>query len=145
MPIWVAVEIFDFGALSRLFAGMKFNDQEAIAAKYGLTSGRELGQWLRSLNFIRNVAAHHSRLWNMNILELSPVPQFDAVWQSLNNARPFLYFCMMQRLMACIRRDSSWRLRFKELVGGFPEPENKAVTAQDFGIVAGWEDWQLWA
>lgn len=145
LPIWVAVEIFDFGALSRLFAGMKFIDKEAIAAKYGLANGRQLEQWLRSLNFIRNVAAHHSRMWNMNILENSPAPSFDPVWQSLSNTRPFLYFCIMQRLMERIRPNSRWRDRFKALVKAFPEPENKAVTGKDFGLVEGWEQWQLWA
>jgi abortive infection bacteriophage resistance protein len=33
-----------------------------------------LASMVRSLNFIRNVAAHHSRLWNINVLELSPLP-----------------------------------------------------------------------
>ncbi|MEQ1498805.1 MAG: Abi family protein [Novosphingobium sp.] len=145
LPIWVAIEILDFGALSRLFAGMQFNDKQAIAAKYGLASGQELEQWLRSLNLIRNVAAHHSRMWNMNVLELSPVPQYDAHWQLLNNARPFMYFCIIQKLMLQIVPTSSWGGRFKALVGAFPEPGNKAVSGQEFGLVAGWEQWQLWA
>ena len=145
LPIWVAIEILDFGALSRLFAGMKYADKNAIAAKYGLAGGIELEQWLRSLNLIRNVAAHHSRLWNMNILELSPVPQYDAQWQQLNNARPFMYFCLMQKLLATICPNSGWRTRFRGLVSAFPEPANKAVTAKDFGAVAGWETWGLWA
>jgi abortive infection bacteriophage resistance protein len=145
LPIWVAIEILDFGALSRLFAGMTFADKGVIAAKYGLASGRELEQWLRSLNLIRNVAAHHSRLWNMNILELSPVPQYDAQWQQLNNSRPFMYFCLMQKLLATICPNSGWRRRFVALASAFPEPDNKAVTAQDFGAVAGWQTWGLWA
>lgn len=145
LPIWVAIEILDFGALSRLFAGMKYADKNAIAAKYGLAGGIELEQWLRSLNLIRNVAAHHSRLWNMNILELSPVPQYDVQWQQLNNARPFMYFCLMQKLLATICPNSGWRTRFRALVSAFPEPANKAVTAKDFGAVAGWETWGLWA
>lgn len=145
LPIWVAVEILDFGALSRLFAGMKFADKATIAAKYGLATGLELEQWLRSLNLIRNVSAHHSRLWNMNVLELSPVPQFDAQWQQLNNARPFMYFCLMQKLLAKISPLSGWHSRFVALAGAFPEPANKAVTAQDFGAVPGWENWGLWA
>ncbi len=145
LPIWVAIEILDFGALSRLFAGMAYADKNAIAAKYGLASGIELEQWLRSLNLIRNVAAHHSRLWNMNILELSPVPHYDAQWQQLNNARPFMYFCLMQKLLATICPNSGWRTRFRALVSAFPEPDNKAVTSKDFGAVAGWETWGLWA
>ena len=145
LPIWVAIEILDFGALSRLFAGMTYADKNAIAAKYALAGGIELEQWLRSLNLIRNVAAHHSRLWNMNVLELSPVPQYDAQWQQLNNARPFMYFCLMQKLLATICPNSGWRTRFRALVSAFPEPDNKAVTAKDFGTVAGWETWGLWA
>lgn len=145
LPIWVAIEIWDFGALSRLFAGMNVKDQDVIAASYGLGTGRELEKWLRSLSYLRNVAAHHSRMWNVNVLELSPVPQFDQNWQSLANARPFMYFCIMRFLLARISPNSSWGERFKALMAEFPEPANKAVTAADFGLVAGWEGWPLWA
>ena len=141
----MAIEIWDFGALSRLFAGMNVKDQDVIAASYGLGTGRELEKWLRSLSYLRNVAAHHSRMWNVNVLELSPVPQFDQNWQSLANARPFMYFCIMRFLLARISPNSSWGERFKALMAEFPEPANKAVTAADFGLVAGWEGWPLWA
>jgi hypothetical protein len=120
LPIWVAIEIWDFGALSRLFAGMNIKDQDAIAASYGLGTGRELEQWLRSLSYLRNVAAHHSRMWNVNVLELSPAPQFDQNWQSLANARPFMYFCIMRFLLARISPNSSWGERFKALMAEFP-------------------------
>ena len=145
LPIWVAIEIWDFGALSRLFAGMNVKDQDVIAASYGLGTGRELEKWLRSLSYLRNVAAHHSRMWNVNVLELSPVPQFDQNWLSLANARPFMYFCIMRLLLVRISPNSSWGERFKVLMAEFPEPANKAVTAADFGLVAGWEGWPLWA
>ena len=74
LPVWAAVEVWDFGLLSKLFAGMQHADQQTIAHRYGVADGKALGQWLRSLNMIRNVAAHHSRLWNLNVLELSPLP-----------------------------------------------------------------------
>lgn len=144
LPIWIAIEIFDFGALSRLFAGMKHADKDAIAVKYGSANGLQLQQWLRSLNFVRNVAAHHSRMWNMNILEVSPIPQFDANWQSLNNHRPFMYFCIMQLLMNTIATKSEWSSRFKKLALSFPEPANNALSRTNFGLVNGWETWQLW-
>jgi abortive infection bacteriophage resistance protein len=145
LPIWVAIEIWDFGALSRLFAGMNVKDRDLIAASYGLATGRELEQWLRSLSYLRNVAAHHSRMWNVNVLELSPVPQFDRHWRALHNARPFMYFCIMQWLLLRISPKSSWKTKFKDLMAEFPEPANKAVTAIDFGLLQGWESWPLWA
>lgn len=68
---------------------MNIKDQDAIAASYGLGTGRELEQWLRSLSYLRNVAAHHSRMWNVNVLELSPVPQFDQYWLPLKQCPTF--------------------------------------------------------
>ena len=52
LPIWAAVEVWDFGLLSKLFAGMQHADQEQIATLYGAPSGQAFAQWLRSLNFI---------------------------------------------------------------------------------------------
>jgi abortive infection bacteriophage resistance protein len=57
----VAIKVWDFGLLSRLFSGMQYADKNWIAKKYGQADGETLAKWLCSLNFIRNVSAHHSR------------------------------------------------------------------------------------
>ena len=45
-----------------------------VAARYGLNNGRVFASWLRSLNYLRNVCAHHSRLWNRNIVDQPRLP-----------------------------------------------------------------------
>lgn len=143
LPIWVAVEVLDFGALSKLFAGMAHADQQTIAVIYGAPTGEAFAQWLRSLNFIRNVSAHHSRLWNINVVEVAPVPKG---WpQELKNSRPFFYFCLIQQLMRIICPNSSWGKRFEALLREeFPTPTNRQLTLKDMGVVQGWEDWEIW-
>lgn len=143
LPIWAAIEVWDFGSLSRLFAGMQHADQQGIARTYGAVDGRAFAQWLRSLNFIRNVSAHHSRLWNINVLELSPVP---PGWPTaLNRAKPFLYFGLMQQLLSVICPNSSWGERFKSLLlDEFPTTAERSLSLAEFGAFAGWEDWTLW-
>ena len=146
LPIWVAIEILDFGTLSRLFSGMKFNDQNTIAMKYGI-EGKNLQKWLRSLNFIRNVSAHHSRLWNINILEISEPPNFlvcNTNLSGLKNYRPFLYFCFIQAMLRIICPNSHWAYRFKQLIDSFPEIAANTAILEDFGIVEGWDNWALW-
>lgn len=124
MPVWVAVEVLDFGALSRLFSGMAHKDQETIAAIYGAPTGKAFAQWLRSLNFIRNVAAHHSRLWNINVVELSTIPEGWS--KELKPSRPFFYFCLIQQLMRVICPNSSWGQRYKTLLTeAFPRLTNQ--------------------
>ena len=144
LPIWVAIEIWDFGLMSKLFAGMKPQDQLLIAKKYGAVNGRAFAGWLRSLNFIRNVSAHHSRLWNINILERSQLPKDADYWEGLNNARPFLYFCILQKLMKVICPNSTWSVRFAELLGEFPQVETGTISLRDFDLIEGWESWDLW-
>lgn len=78
---------------------MRFEDQNAIAARHGAPDGKTFAKWLRSLDFLRNLAAHHARMWNTNVLEVAPVP---AGWPEMPNARPFLYFCIMQQLLRTI-------------------------------------------
>lgn len=143
LPIWAAIEVWDFGLLSKLFAGMQHGDQQVIAARYGAPDGQTFAKWLRSLNFIRNVSAHHSRLWNINVLELSPVPHG---WPTgLGNAKPFFYFCLMQQLLRVICPNSKWSERFQRLLEeDFPVMTNGAVSLADFGVVADWERWPLW-
>lgn len=123
---------------------MRFEDQLKIATRYGAQSGRDFSLWLKSLNFIRNVSAHHSRLWNVNVLELSPIP---PEWSpNLINSRPFLYFCLMQQFLKVICPNSEWHQRFKNLVTQeFPRPINEAFAINDFGVVDGWEEWKLWS
>jgi abortive infection bacteriophage resistance protein len=139
LPIWVAIEIWDFGLLSKLFAGMKHADQNEIARRYGAPNGRTFAQWLRSLNFIRNISAHHSRLWNINVLELSPIP---PSWpREIKQERPFFYFCLVQHLLQTICPKSSWGMRLKALLKEeFPSPFHLT----DFGTLSGWEQWSLW-
>jgi abortive infection bacteriophage resistance protein len=144
LPIWVAIEIWDFGLMSKLFSGMKPEDQMAIARKYGAVNGKAFAGWLRSLNFLRNVSAHHSRLWNINILERSQLPKDEKYWQNLNNARPFFYFCILQKLMKVICPNSTWSIRFTELLGEFPDVESKSTSLKDFGLIDDWETWDLW-
>lgn len=76
LAIWVACEVWDFGTMSTLFGGMREAEQDAIARQYGVNNGRIFATWLRSLNYLRNVCAHHGRLWNRNIVEQPRLPGF---------------------------------------------------------------------
>lgn len=144
LPIWVAIEVWDFGMLSKLYSGMKLGDRDRIAQKYGVERGKNFASWLRGLNFIRNVSAHHSRLWNVNVLERSSVPKNVDCWELLNNQRPFLYFCFMQQMLQVLCPNSSWSQRFSDVLNEFPSKKKFILNLADFGLVKGWEEWDIW-
>ncbi|MDD0811041.1 Abi family protein [Curvibacter sp. RS43] len=147
VPIWVACEVWDFGTLSTLYGGMKEADQDHIAQGYGLSNGRTFATWLRSLNYVRNVCAHHSRLWNRNIVDqpkLPPVAEVPALagfhGDAHRLARPFLLLCMIQHLMLRINPSSTWGSRLKALLlNQFPPLDHLGLNLLGLGVDPGWE------
>lgn len=150
LPVWVACEVWDFGTLSFLFAGMIPDDKNAIAKKYGVSNGKVFESWLRSLNYLRNVCAHHSRLWNLNIVDqpkLPPISEVSWVAPFMNNtrakARPFLLLCIVKHLLTVINPSSTWNVRLEKLLIEFPDLEHLSVNLEGMGYVDGIEGWTL--
>ncbi|MDO5733488.1 MAG: Abi family protein, partial [Eubacteriales bacterium] len=74
LPIWVAVEIMDWGLLSNLYSMCPEKARQAIAKRLDLTAP-QLESWLKSLNIVRNFVAHHARVYN-RVFEIKPkLPQ----------------------------------------------------------------------
>jgi len=63
IPVWVAVDVLDWGGLSHLYSFMPIREREAVAGHFEL-SAAQLLSWLRALNTVRNVCVHHSRFFN---------------------------------------------------------------------------------
>lgn len=151
LAAWVVCEVWDFGTLSTLFDGMREADQDAISMRYGISSGRIFASWLRSLNYLRNVCAHHCRLWNRNIIDqpkLPPVAQAPSLAVFHNDvqrrARPFLLLCMTQHLMTIINPSSTWGRRLKTLLEhDFPDLAHLDLGLERMGVDEDWKarDW----
>lgn len=146
LPVWAASCLWDFGSMSRLYEGMKYADKNQIALKYGAGNGDILAQWLAGLNEIRNISAHHDRLWNANISRMAAPIRKDIFWQQLDQTRPFFYFCLMQLMMKVLCPQSRWSERFSALLAEFPERDGYGgkMSLSRFGLVPNWREWDLW-
>lgn len=73
LPIWMLTEVLDLGGIAWLYGGLRAVDRNSVAAGLGVMHpdgsgyGDALKNWLRALNYVRNICAHHSRLWNRNM------------------------------------------------------------------------------
>jgi abortive infection bacteriophage resistance protein len=153
LAIWIACEIWDFGLLSKLFKGLKCEQQDVISRKYSVSNGWIFASWLRSLNYLRNVCAHHSRLWNRNVIDQPKMPKEGEIsWikefrhDAHAKARPFLLLCITKHLLNTINPTSSWGERLKTLsLDGFPDLGHVGLNLKGMGAPDGWEAWPLWA
>jgi abortive infection bacteriophage resistance protein len=65
-PLWMLCEVMSFGKMLTLFNGVFEGLRRVIAQKYGIES-KVLQSWLGALNVVRNICAHHGRLWNREL------------------------------------------------------------------------------
>ena len=148
-PIWVSVELWDFGMLSIFYHGMKITDKETIASRYLIPDFALLESWLRSLNFIRNVTAHHGRLWNKNLIDqpklprVGQIPAFDPLLAiPLIQSRLYVDLCIMIYFMKQICPNSTWVSRLKNLIQSFPA--DTVLDISDMGFPLNWQLHDFW-
>lgn len=66
-PIWVLIELFSFGMLSRTYTNLNIVDQKEIARNCFNVNYQLLESWLKNLSCARNICAHYGRLYNKNM------------------------------------------------------------------------------
>lgn len=67
---WKAMEVLTLGSLSKLYQNLKHQlpEKNKISREFGLYNQKYLSSWLLTITVIRNIIAHHSRLWNRVII-----------------------------------------------------------------------------
>jgi len=149
MPIWMACELWDFGMMSRLYSGLKAPDKQVIAVRFSVPNGGFLESWLRALNVIRNIVAHHARLWN-RLLGVAPalprrnvLPSFD-VFQSRPDLtkRVYAILCILAHLLGVINPTSGWKDRVVALASAFPSMPHAKLS--DMGFPLDWQTHSFW-
>lgn len=74
LPVWSAVEAWSFGTLSKCIErGAQGTLTDAVATSLGVAKAG-FAYRVRSLVYLRNRSAHHSRLWNHSVLDAGPTP-----------------------------------------------------------------------
>lgn len=67
LPIWAAVELMTFTTISRFFKNLKSEYQRIIGLSCFGVPPIYLSSWLHNLSNVRNIVAHHGRIYNKNI------------------------------------------------------------------------------
>ncbi|MGZ3159836.1 MAG: Abi family protein [Burkholderiaceae bacterium] len=119
-PVWAVCEVMSLGLLSRWYNSLKpAATRRAIATVYGIDE-KVLQSWLHHLSLVRNVCAHHSRLWNREFTITPNIPktkpthlaaEFIPGSRKLYNTLVILAYCM-----DVVAGQHHWRPRLKQLI-----------------------------
>lgn len=142
-PIWVACELLSFGQLSLWYQNLKHgSDRVEIAAAYGIDE-QILKSFAHHLTFVRNVCAHHSRLWNREMTIKMKVPAnpewLGMSFNSANIKRLYNTLVMLAYVLDIISPRSQWRANLLALLGQHPKVDLAAM-----GFPGDWRDSEIW-
>lgn len=149
LPIWVAVEVLDFGAISKLFRSAAQGLAYSIANDFGCSPGL-LKSWAASLNDLRNTVAHQTRLWN-HVYPVGPKTNPKQLpdelkhldWQA-DYDRHKIYSRLA--ILVWLDRDDRFGMKLKNRLLDVLEdfPKSRYLSLQQMGFPENWGTLPLW-
>ena len=120
-----------------MFEGLKSATKTKIAAHYKLAE-KPFQSWMHVLASIRNITAHHSRLWNRQ-LGVKPVIPIGWKYAVPSPDRTYSVAVMIQHLLGTIAKGSSWKNRLFKLFDAHPN-----IPLQPMGFPPNWREIGPW-
>ena len=154
LPVWVAVHVLDWGGLRLLYGFARDEQRKAIAQQLNISES-QLSSWLHCLNEVRNVCAHHGRLYSRTFPkspmltgedhELGFLRRFvlDDVKEGNGKEKKgkcFAQFTIIQYLLSKMNLEGLDEL--PRLLHNFPEVS--PVSVEYLGVPENWEELPLW-
>lgn len=143
LPLWMLCEVMSFGKMLTLFNGVVDDIRRTIAREYGVED-KILQSWLGALNVIRNICAHHGRLWNreLGFKPYIPNKQKYPQWHDpflIPNKRMFAILTILRYLLKNVAPTSLWGYRFRDLLNRYP-----TISLAAMGFPLDWETHAMW-
>jgi abortive infection bacteriophage resistance protein len=151
VPVWALTETLELGQLSVFYRGLRQQGAEEIAMAFGVPTKRLMVSWLASLNYVRNVAAHHARLFNRKLQHAPARPKAGQVplLDHLRDAQTakgvfgtYNALAVIAYLLRWIEIETEWTQQLVALLQAFPA--SPALSTGSMGIPQGWETLDLW-
>lgn len=145
-PSWMSVEVMYFNHLSRICIGLKLRaDINGIASYFALPP-KTFCSWLHTINYIRNICAHHARLWNrdMNIVPEKLAFSKSLDWVSspdtVKRSKLYYFLCMLNYMLQTANPTSTFKHRIKDLLTEYQE----VASLNAMGFQPDWMNEKMW-
>jgi abortive infection bacteriophage resistance protein len=151
-PLWVVTELMTFGELSKWYAATRDTKVKAAVAKdLGLPTQEVLDGTLKLLCYIRNICAHHGRLWNRRtVFRLPLIKRFRENLEVVETATEkgvqtesenFIYNALVILILMLKHQsgDTTFPKRLTELIRTRSSEQQKVM-----GFPKGWQNRPCW-
>lgn len=136
--VWMVAEVLSLGVWSTIFANLVDRENQKIICKHFGINYVVLTSWLHSLTYLRNLCAHHSKLWNRQFT-LKPLVANNYRHQLENNASFAAQAAILKILLDVVSTDSHWSQHLYDLI-----IKHSNINAQKMGFQENWYNDKFW-
>lgn len=140
-PFWMCAEVLSMGDLSKILSGIHFKDTKQISKeitdKYFIAP--ILSNWIHVLATIRNICAHHSRLWNRKLKIKFSTPQKIKEWNINNlNSDSIYSLCFVLTILLENNPYNNFENQLIRLLNKYP-----TIDISNMGFPKNWKKFNL--
>lgn len=144
LPVWMCTEVMTFGTILSFFRGSSHGVKRNVATLFKMP-WQVFDSWLHTLSAVRNICAHHGRLWNRELGVKPVIPRLPKYpdWHSpveIENNRAFAVLTVCRHCLRCVAPQSGWHHRVHLLFDEFPN-----IPKTSMGFPKDWEKCPIWA
>lgn len=144
-PAWMSLEVTSMGLLSKLFENLRNGpEKKTVAREFGLTNPGILESWMHAFAHLRNVCAHHGRLWNRRFTAMPQLP-YQTLYpfienQNIHKNKLYPVLCCMTYILRIISPGSTFNQHLHNLIAGC-----NVVDIKEMGFPPDWKKETIWA
>ena len=143
-PVWKSLELATLGILSRMYSNFADNAlKKQVARSFTIPQHEFMRNWLENLTVVRNICAHHARLWNnYTSIQLRLPHRLPYSWLTNFNipeGRLYPQLCCIAYWLNSIDQKNTFVADFKALLTKYPTVDTAAM-----GFPRGWQQEPLW-
>lgn len=144
---WLIIEVATFGTLSKMYKNLKSQlpQRSAVANDFGLYSSKDFSNWIEVISLMRNIVAHHSRLWNRSLgKKIIDAKGRRNAWLNgelteIQKKKPYAVICAIAYLCMAINPQHKFTKAVKHLCSEYSD-----IPLVNYGFPVRWEKEPLW-
>lgn len=143
-PSWMTFEVTSIGLLSKMYRNLIMtNEKKDISKHFHAPTPYIFESWLQSITYVRNICAHHGRLWN-RVLTIKPtLPKKPKnLWiqnNAINTDKIYAFLCCTLYLLRTINPKTEFIVHLKHLLDKYPSVSTKVM-----GFPKDWYKDEFW-
>ncbi|MFH0996418.1 MAG: Abi family protein [Pseudomonadota bacterium] len=137
-PCWMVAEVMPIGTWSLVFSHLKDSAMKQEICEPFEIHYKVMTSWLHTVNYMRNLCAHHLRIWNRSF-SITPIKMKKYKKYFSSSMSFYDQAVVLHILMSVIADGSRWQKRLADLFD-----KHASVPIQAMGFPADWQDDQFW-